>query len=126
MTDDMKNIQDIEIVEEVKILVTVADTKTAGYRLSQICASKIDENLEILYTFEKASSLQNYKVIIGCKEPTLPSITAYYNPAFIYENEMHDLFGINFSNLELDYGGAFFKLSRKTPWTPQEDKGGEK
>ena len=125
MTDDIKNAQNIEIIEDVKILDTVADIKTAGYRLSQVCASKIDEKLEVLYTFEMDSKLQNYKVIIDCKEPTLSSITGVFHPAFIYENEMHDLFGITFRNLELDYGGAFYKLSEKTPWNPQEEKGGE-
>jgi hypothetical protein len=38
---------------------------------------------------------------------------------------MHDLFGITFRNLALDYGGHFFKIAEKTPWNPKASKGGE-
>jgi ech hydrogenase subunit D len=42
--------------------------------------------------------------------------------AFIYENEMHDLFGVTFKNLALDYGGHFFKTSEPTPWNPKNEE----
>ena len=53
------------------------------------------------------------------EEEEVQSITGEYWGAFIYENEMHDLFGITFENLALDYGGRFFKVSEPTPWNPQ-------
>ena len=49
----------------------------------------------------------------------LQSITGEIWSAFIYENEMHDLFGITFKNLELDYQGNFFRVAQKTPWNTE-------
>ncbi len=62
---------------------------------------------------------------IGAKAPELQSVTAIYPYAFIYENEMHDLFGVTFKNLALDYGGKFFKIAEEKPWNPVFEKGGE-
>ena len=123
MTTENNN-QYIKIIDDTEVLDISSDLHTDGYRLSQICASKIDDKLEILYIFEKNSQLKNLKTIIDCKDPVLQSISPIYHASFIYENEMHDLFGIKFKNLELDYGGKFFKISEETPWNPKEDKGG--
>ena len=48
------------------------------------------------------------------------SITGIYWPAFIYENEIHDLFGVKFNHSALDYQGGFFKISEETPWKPKK------
>jgi ech hydrogenase subunit D len=119
-------LQNIAAVETCDLLETVSDIKNEGYRLGQICATTVADSIEVLYSFEKESALRNIKVIIGSAAPQLQSITSIYWPAFIYENEMHDLFGITFKNLALDYGGHFFKIAKETPWNPKEErKGGE-
>ena len=115
----------IETIAAQDLLGAVQDAKSAGYRLGQICATFAGDSLEVLYTFEKDNALKNYKTIIDAKEPELQSITAIYFYAFIYENEMHDLFGITFKNLALDYGGKFFRISKEVPWNPAFGKGGE-
>jgi len=81
--------------------------------------------LEILYSFEKDNIVKSYKIHIDARAPELQSITATYYYAFIYENEIHDLFGVTFKNLALDYEGHFYKISRETPWNPLFGKGGE-
>ncbi|MDR0356829.1 MAG: NADH-quinone oxidoreductase subunit C [Clostridiales Family XIII bacterium] len=111
-------IQDIAAIEASNLLETVSDVKDDGYRLGQICATKTADGIDVLYTFEKDSILKNFRVSVEDREPELHSITAVYWPAFIYENEMRDLFGIAFRNLALDYGGRFFKIAKETPWNP--------
>ena len=111
--------------ETQDLLALVQDAKTAGYRLGQACATTAGDMLELLYTFEKDNELMSYKFTIDAKAPEMQSITAIYSYAFIYENEMHDLFGIKFKNLGLDYGGNFYKIAKKTPWNPAAEKGGE-
>jgi ech hydrogenase subunit D len=111
-------IQDIIAIEVSDLLSSVSDMKSTGYRLGQACASKTGEGLEVLYSFEKDETLKNLKVTIKDKPLELQSISNIYWAAFIYENEMHDLFGITFMNLALDYGGHFFKVSSETPWNP--------
>ena len=118
-------IQDIEIAEAQNILAIAQDQKTSGGRLGQICATLAGESLEILYSFERDNILKNYKIFINARAPELQSITATYSYAFIYENEIHDLFGVTFRNLALDYGGKFYKISKETPWNPLFGKEGE-
>ena len=125
MTERKDLIQDIEAAGAQDLLSVVQDAKTQGYRLCQACATVADDSLEVLYTFEKDNILKNYKITIDAAAPELQSVTAIYPYAFIYENEMHDLFGIVFKNLALDYGGKFFKIAEKTPWNPALGKGGE-
>jgi len=116
-------IQDIQAIEASDLLAAVADVKSAGYRLGQACATKTEGGIEVLYTFEKDVTLKNLKVSIEDKNPELQSISGIYWAAFIYENEMHDLFGVTFKNLALDYGGHFFKIASETPWNPVDKRG---
>jgi ech hydrogenase subunit D len=117
--DERKDlIQDIQDIEPSDLLAAAADAKSDGYRLGQACATKTEGGVEILYTFEKDETLKNLKVGLDEKAPEIQSISGIYWPAFIYENEMHDLFGVTFRNLALDYGGHFFKIASETPWNP--------
>jgi ech hydrogenase subunit D len=111
-------IQDITVINAGDLLETVSDMKSAGYRLGQACATKTDGGIEVLYTFEQDEVLKSFKIELPEDVPALQSVTSLYWSAFIYENEMHDLFGIRFKNLALDYGGHFFKIAEKTPWNP--------
>ncbi|MDR2163867.1 MAG: NADH-quinone oxidoreductase subunit C [Clostridiales Family XIII bacterium] len=123
MSERKDLIQDIVTIEASHLLESVSDIKSEGYRLGQACATKAEGAVEILYSFEKDETLKNFKVSIEDKDPEIHSISGIYWPAFIYENEMHDLFGITFRNLALDYGGHFFKIASETPWNPVEDRG---
>jgi len=125
MTERKDLIQNFEQAAPGDLLALAQDLKTEGCRLGQICATAAGDELEILYTFEKDNILRNYKFRIDAKAPELQSVTAVYGYAFIYENEMQDLFGVTFKNLSLDYGGRFFKTAKKAPWNPALPEGGE-
>ncbi len=101
------------------LLEKVMDLKAEGYRLGQACCTNVENGFELLYSFDKEYHLKNLKLSIS-REQEMMSITGVYWPAFIYENEMHDLFGITFKHSELDFGGHFFRLSEPTPWRPKE------
>ncbi len=101
------------------LLPKVRDLKSEGYRLGQICATKVAEGFEILYSFDKDHELLNLRMTVAEGEE-IESITSDFWPAFIYENEMHDLFGINVKHNALDYGGHFYKVSEPTPWNPKK------
>ena len=106
--------------------------KNEGYRLMQICATRSEipaepaaegetatvPAYEIIYTFGMGLLMENLKVTIPQTQSVI-SITSAYPCAFLYENEMHDLFGITFKHLALDYQGKFFKVATPTPWNPQ-------
>ena len=119
-----EQIQHIEPAAAQDLLSIMQDAKSAGYRLGQICATLVSNSIEILYTLEKDNVLINYKFTVDSQSPEIQSATAVYPYAFVYENEMHDLFGVKFKNLSLDYGGTFYKIHEKTPWNPEAGKGG--
>jgi len=127
MTEKKYLIQDIVPADTADLLSIMQDTKAAGYRLGQACTTLTEDKseLEVLYTFEKKNVLKSYKVIIDAKTPEVQSITVVYPYAFIYENEMHDLFGIEFKNLILDYKGKYIVLPETAPCNPSLEEGGE-
>jgi len=121
MSDKKYMVQDFVPVDAGKILETVKDIKEDGYRLVQLCATKKDGYIEMMYSFDRDHVLKNMKINVPENEE-IESISDIYWAAFIYENEMHDLFGVKFRHLALDYGGNFFKVSESTPWNPKQKK----
>jgi len=51
------------------------------------------------------------------KDAEVPSITDLYLEAFVCENEIHDLFGITFKGLAIDFLGNFYRVSTDVPMT---------
>ena len=52
----------------------------------------------------------------------IPSISAVYPNAFLYENEIHDLFGVIIRNINIDYGGTLYRTAIKTPFSVENVK----
>ena len=48
----------------------------------------------------------------------VPSISAYFGAAFLYENEMRELFGVNVTGIALDLKGQLYKTSTIVPFAP--------
>ncbi len=119
MSEPLYKIQEFIPIESGHLLETVQDMKADGYRLGQVCCTKLENGFEILYSFDKDHVLRNLRLILG-EEEEISSITGIFWPAFIYENEMHDLFGVKFKHMALDYEGNFFKVAQPTPWNPKD------
>ena len=118
-------VQDFEYVELSNLISKVGDLKAEGYRLVQICGVVLDdETYEILYSFDKDHVLKtlrlDIKIDVDDDVDEVESITGIYWPAFIYENEIHDLFGVQFNHSALDYQGTFFRIVEETPWKPKK------
>jgi ech hydrogenase subunit D len=104
-------------IEPADLLTTAQKLKDEGYRLVQICATKVN-GFELSYSFDKDHVMTNYRMTIA-EEEEIMSISNIFFPAFLYENEMKDLFGIKITNLVVDFKGNLYKLSEKTPWNPK-------
>ena len=89
--------------------------KNAGYRLVQICGTKL-ENFQLSYSFDKDYHFLNLRLSLPLENTPLPSISAIYANAFIYENELQDLFGIEVSGMKIDYKGKFYRTKIKWPY----------
>jgi|GEM_PF-2641985 ech hydrogenase subunit D len=75
------------------LLLAVTARKNEGCRLVAITATTNGNRYELCYSFDKLYRVQTHRVTIP-KGDSLPSITGMYPSAFVYENELHDIFGI--------------------------------
>jgi ech hydrogenase subunit D len=97
-----------------------------GYRLVQIHATTMAQEFEVTYCFDKNYDFAGVRIPVAKSDPVLPSITNAYLCAFTYENEIHDLFGISFTGLALDFKGTFYRKSVATPFAAPSSKSVEK
>lgn len=104
-------------IEPADLMEKAQKLKDEGYRIVQICANKVN-GFELSYSFDKGHNLKTLRMTIA-EEDEVMSISNIFFPAFLYENEMKDLFGIKITNLVLDFKGSLYKLAEKTPWNPQ-------
>ena len=50
-------------------------------------------------------------------KPEVPSITDRFIAAFVFENEIHDLFGVSVRDIAIDFGGNFYVTAQPSPMT---------
>lgn len=100
------------------LLIRVQTLKHEGMRFIQLCAEFPEGGIDLVYTFydETRDNALNLCVSLPVNAE-VPSIQGLYFAAFSYENEAHDLFGVNFINMKLDFGGHFFNLAETSPMT---------
>ena len=82
-----------------------ADRKREGWRFVQLLAVVTDGGFDLVYSFMKDGVLENYTIQDVTKDTVVPSITDQFLAAFVFENEVHDLFGINVKGIAIDFGG---------------------
>ena len=115
-----------QILLEIKLkdlLPRLEEYKNKGYRLVQICCVKLETDVfELDYSLEKEYDYHNLKVIFN-RGTEIPSVSRIYLAAFLYENEIHDQFGVTINDIAVDYQGKFFKIAKPAPFDlPVEKK----
>lgn len=109
--------QQIRPVAVGDLVGEIQKMKDEGRRLVQIGCVKTDR-LEISYSFDRDYELVTLRLEIPDTETPIPSITGVYLAAFHYENELHDLFGVQVEGIAVDYKGKFYRTTVKTPFNP--------
>ncbi len=89
-----------------------------GYRLVQIGCTTLPSAYELNYSFDKDNRFKNLRITAAPGEE-LPSISVIYPNAFLYENEIHDLFGVAIKNITIDYRGTLYRTAIKTPFSTE-------
>lgn len=105
--------QDFRSIPLDKLIDTCRERKDEGYRLAQLCPKlERDDSITLIYTFIKESEMINYKVS-GIKKGVteVPSVTELFIAAFVFENEAHDLFGVNVVGNLIDFQGRFYSFA---------------
>lgn len=100
-------LQNLKCIQKDDLRKEVFELKSNGYRyVTSTCVDLNDGSFDIIYHFDKDYQLVNLKITIeaGIAVPSISDI--YFSAAFV-ENEIKDLFGIEFENLLIDYEGKF-------------------
>ena len=112
----MSEPQEIIPIEKDALLGAVSDMFAQGYRMVQIGCTTLENAYELNYSFDKDYHFKNLRVTAQ-REDEIQSISVIYPNAFLYENEIHDLFGIKIKNMSVDYKGAFYRTTIKVPFS---------
>jgi len=114
--------QEMRVIDLGNLIGEVENYKNKGYRLVNMSCTKAGEEYEINYSFELDFRFENIRMIIT-HDTDLPSISGIYWGAFIYENEMHDLFGIHVRGMNIDFKGNLIRTSVPYPFSNLSFKG---
>ena len=109
-------LDNLEEIELLSLLNKMKEIKVEGFTVMQICATKLGESYELLYTFGRAYEARHIKVTIA-PGTHVPSITDIFPAAYLYENEMHDLFGIDIDGINHDYKGGLYRTAVEAPFS---------
>ncbi len=115
-------------IEKRDLVEMVASLRSSGYRLVQICSTTLIDCYEMNYSFDKDRQFKNLRFSVRPGE-SVPSISLIYDNAFLYENEIHDLFGITIDHMVIDYKGTLYQTRIPAPFSlqpsqPQESSSG--
>lgn len=105
----------METIEVGELMPRCAMMKNYGWRLCQIHSVRIPDGYEVTYTLAKDYDLYNFKVVVGETE-AIPSITPIFSCAWMYENEIVELFGVNIKNILRNYQKKLYKIHVETPF----------
>lgn len=91
--------------------------KCEGWRFVQLLAVNTENGVDLLYTLRKDDVLEGAAIRGIGEDDHVPSITTWYLAAFVFENEIHDLFGVKVDGIAIDFHGAFYKVAVDKPMT---------
>lgn len=110
----IENISDLPLD---MLLGEVQKLQYDDYRfVTATCVDNNDGTSDIIYHFDKDLQLRNYRVKVS-RDVEIPSISKIYFCAILVENEIKELFGLNITNIAIDYGGHLL-LSDAAPDMP--------
>ncbi|GAB7014967.1 NADH-quinone oxidoreductase subunit C [Methanogenium cariaci] len=97
------------------LLKKTEEYHTKGHRLVQIGCTNLGDRYEVNYTFTKSWDFESLRLTVNDGD-VIPSISGTYWGAFIYENEIHDLFGLSVTDINVDFQGHLFETKIPAPF----------
>lgn len=114
----MAGTEEYAVLDNPDLLIARVDKlRKAGYRLGQACVVTKAGAFDVVYSFARDLDLVNLRLAVP-EDGEVESITSIYPYAFLYENEMRDLFGLRVNNIVVDFEGSLYQLKVKTPFAP--------
>lgn len=113
----MKLKSDFIILPQQEILEEAKKRQSAGWRYVQILAVNNEDSVDLVYSYMLNGKLDNLVVEQVPRDAVIPSISNEFMEAFVCENEIHDLFGVKFDGIVIDFMGDFYRVSEEKPMT---------
>ena len=105
----MNALENVTEVSLENVREQVSDIIKQGWRFVTITAVDLNENeLEFLYHFHSPEFDIKHLRLTFPKGTVVPSISGVLFCALLVENEIKDLFHVDFDGLVLDYNGTFY------------------
>ncbi|MHB1007245.1 MAG: NADH-quinone oxidoreductase subunit C [Chloroflexota bacterium] len=121
------SIENLERISLDELIPRVSALAKEGWRLVTLTACDIGGAFEVLYHFDRDLVLSNLSITIPAGQK-LPSITGAYLCAFLVENEIADLFGLEVEGLPIDFHSHLVLASAAAPTPllkqPRSERGG--
>lgn len=128
--------QTIKPIMSSELLSETLRLKNKGYRLVAISCTSIEHKsdqtsevdpesegnptMELSYSFDKDYDLLTLRILTDTEE-RISSVSVIYPFAFLYENEIKELFGVRIKDISVDFNNTLYQIPVKTPFK----KGGE-
>ena len=116
--------QEMVSIDKKELVGAAAELLASGYRLVQICCTTLADGYEMNYSFDRDYRFRNLRFTVKPGEE-VQSISCIYWNAFLYENEIHDLFGIPITNIAIDYRGTLYRTRVPSPFALPEKPAGK-
>lgn len=117
----MQMAQHFEDISIDDILGVAEREHGAHSRFVQVLCINGEEGIDLVYSYQKTAdqgyAVHNYRVHGVKPETHIPSVTKFYLVAFPFENEAHDLFGVQVDDIAIDFKGGFYKVAMDKPMT---------
>jgi ech hydrogenase subunit D len=106
----------IEGIAVESLLGRAAALKKEGWRLVQVLGVSTKEAIELSYAFglDDAMAVLRFLALPGTQ---VPSITSVYAGAYLYENELRDLFGVDIRGISVDWLGKVYDIKGTNPFS---------
>lgn len=117
----MQMAQHFEDISIDDILSVAEREHEAHSRFVQVLCINGEEGIDLVYSYQKTAdqgyAVHNYRAHGVKPETHIPSVTKFYLVAFPFENEAHDLFGVQVDDIAIDFKGGFYKVAMDKPMT---------
>lgn len=101
-----------------ELLNQASALKARGLRFMQCHAQNTNGEYALMVTYsfvdDATNDVTNLRLHANPQD-IVPSIGKLYPCAFMFENEMHDLFGVQVEGITIDYRGGFYHLHIPMP-----------
>jgi ech hydrogenase subunit D len=111
-------------MDAAAFLEQVRTLEREGFRLLMINATALrpapgvpESACEVLWSFEQGGALRHLREQVTPADP-VPSVSGIYPFAYLYENELRELFGLDVTGLNVDFKGQLYGATVKVPMSP--------